>query len=136
MAIPLGAVSLTEDSLLDARSASEFLLKRNDIDHSKMGIIGHSEGAMIALMLASSHIHISFIVSLAGPGVDGKTILLEQSDYIARERGAEPSVLKDNETVMTQVYDLMIANEYGIIEETFDPKTLDIMSEWIQQQVN
>ena len=112
------AGSTTRDHAGDARSAIEFLLKRKDIKHSEIGIIGHSEGAMIAFLLASSHIDISFMVSLAGPGVDGKTILLEQSDYIARERGADPSVLEDNEMIMNQVYDIMMANEsYEIWKE-------------------
>lgn len=121
------AGSNTRDYAGDTRSAIEFLLKRNDIDHSEIGIIGHSEGAMIALMLASSHIDISFMISLAGPGVDGKTILLEQSDYIARERGADPSVLEDNETVMNQVYDLMIANE---LYETWKEEVLKYTSKF------
>ena len=121
------AGSTTRDHAGDARSAIEFLLKRNDINHSKIGIIGHSEGAMIAFLLASSHVEISFIVSLAGPGVDGKTILLEQSDYIAGLRGAAPAVLKDNQTVMNEVYDLMIANE---LYETWKEEVLEFTSRY------
>jgi len=41
------------------------------------------------MMLASSYKDIAFIISLAGPGVDGKTILLEQSDYINRASGVD-----------------------------------------------
>ena len=101
----------TWDYAVDARSAIDYLLKRSEIDHSKIGIIGHSEGGMIAFMLASAHDDIGFIITLAGPGVDGKTILLEQSEHIARLSGASPSILEDNNTVMTEVYDIMIANE-------------------------
>jgi pimeloyl-ACP methyl ester carboxylesterase len=112
------AGSTTRDYAGDARSAIDYLLNRKDINHSGIGIIGHSEGAMIAFMLASSHDDIAFIISLAGPGVDGKTILLEQSDHIASLSGADPSVLEDNKAVMSKVYDIMIANEsYEIWKE-------------------
>ena len=48
---------------------------------------------MIALMLASSQNDIAYILSLAGPGVDGKTILLDQSEHIARFCPNKTSVL-------------------------------------------
>ena len=101
----------TADLAIDARSAVEYLLSRVDLDMSRLGIIGHSEGGLIAFMLASEHIDISFIVTLAGPGVDGKTILLEQSEYISRLSGVSESILEDNRIVMDKVYDLMITNE-------------------------
>ena len=103
--------STTGDYAEDARSGIEYLLKRSEIDSSKIGVIGHSEGGMIAFMLASAYNDIAFIISLAGPGVDGKTILLEQSDYIARLSGVEDSVLEDNKIVMNSVYNIMIASE-------------------------
>lgn len=103
--------STTADLALDARSAMEFLLTRSEIDKSGLGIIGHSEGGMIAFMLASEYDDISFVISLAGPGVDGKTILLEQSEYISRLSGVSESIVEDNRIVMDKVYDLMIVND-------------------------
>jgi pimeloyl-ACP methyl ester carboxylesterase len=103
--------STTADLALDARSAVEYLLTRSEIDKSGLGIIGHSEGGMIAFMLASEYDDISFLVSLAGPGVDGKTILLEQSEYISRLSGVSESIMKDNRIVMDKVYDFMITND-------------------------
>ncbi|MCK5065829.1 MAG: alpha/beta hydrolase [Bacteroidales bacterium] len=103
--------STTADHAVDARSAIEYLFTRNEIDKSRIGVIGHSEGGMIAFMLASEYDDLAFIISLAGPGVDGKTILLEQSDYISRMSGVDESVLEDNKIVMSKVYELMITNE-------------------------
>jgi pimeloyl-ACP methyl ester carboxylesterase len=103
--------STTADHSMDARSAVEYLLSRGDMDSSMIGIIGHSEGGLIAFMLASEYKDISFIVSLAGPGVDGKTILLEQSEYISRLSGLAESIVQDNRKVMGKVYDLMVVNE-------------------------
>ncbi len=99
------------DFAVDARSAVEYLLSRSEMDSTRIGIVGHSEGGMIAFMLASEYKDISFIVALAGPGVDGKTILLEQSEYISRLSGLSASVIEDNRIVMERVYDLMSTNE-------------------------
>lgn len=56
------AGSSTEEYAGDAWSAFEYLMDRNDINPSKIGIIGHSEGGMIAFMLASSQKDLAFIV--------------------------------------------------------------------------
>lgn len=95
----------------DARSALDFLLDRKEVEKTKVGVIGHSEGGIIAFLLASKYEDIAFIISLAGPGVDGKTILLDQSEYINRLSGVEESILEDNRVVMGRVYDLMSEHE-------------------------
>lgn len=96
------------DFAVDARSAIDYLLQRPEVDPSKTGVIGHSEGGMIAFMLAAEYADVAFIVSLAGPGVDGKTILLEQSQYIARLSGADDQTLEDNQAIMKEIYELML----------------------------
>ena len=101
----------TRDLAVDARSAIEFLFGQPGIDASKVGVIGHSEGGMIAFMLAAEYHDIAFIITLAGPGVNGREILLDQSDYINRLSGVDESVLEDNRIVMSKVYDLMISSE-------------------------
>jgi pimeloyl-ACP methyl ester carboxylesterase len=106
---PAGAT--TADHALDARSAMEYLLSRSEIDPSRIGIVGHSEGGMIAFKLASEHDDISFIVALAGPGVDGKSILLGQSEHISRLSGVPASIIEDNMIVMDKAYDVMKKNE-------------------------
>ena len=62
-------------------------------------------------MLAAEYHDIAFIITLAGPGVNGREILLDQSDYINRLSGVDESVLEDNRIVMSKVYDLMISSE-------------------------
>lgn len=105
----LGATTL--DNASDARAAFEFLSGRNDVDSTRIGIIGHSEGGMIAMILAASDPEIAFIVSLAGPGVRGKTILLDQSEYISRLSGVPDSIVEDNRKLMEGVYRLMEEND-------------------------
>lgn len=126
------AGSSTEEYAGDAWSAFEYLMDRNDINPSKIGIIGHSEGGMIAFMLASSQKDLAFIVSLAGPGVDGKNILLDQSDHIARLSGVENAILEDNRNVMNGVYDIMIANKSY---ENWEKETIEFTSKYYSEKL-
>ena len=69
----------SEDFMRDALAGLEFL--RQQKKFSKVGMLGHSEGGLIAFMLGAKK-QTDFIVSLAGPGVKGDTLLTEQSNRI------------------------------------------------------
>jgi pimeloyl-ACP methyl ester carboxylesterase len=77
----------TVDFAGDARASVDFLKTRKDIDPQQIGLIGHSEGGIIAPMLASESSDIAFIVMLAGPGVTGEEILIAQQYLISRAMG-------------------------------------------------
>ncbi|MEW6237957.1 MAG: alpha/beta hydrolase [Candidatus Omnitrophota bacterium] len=78
----------TEDFADDAYSGVQYLKTLPEIDPSRIGLIGHSEGGMIAPMLAAAHPEeIAFIVLMAGPGDPAKKVLLDQGDLIARASG-------------------------------------------------
>ena len=64
----------TNDFKQDAEAGLELLRKR----FSNVGILGHSEGGSIALLLAEEN-KTDFIVSLAGMVVSGKSTLMEQN---------------------------------------------------------
>ena len=69
----------SEDFARDAAAGLEYL--RNTKAFSKVGLLGHSEGGLIAFMLAAKK-QTDFIVSLAGPGVKGDTLLAAQGNRI------------------------------------------------------
>lgn len=76
------AEGTTADFATDVLSAIEYLKKRQDIDINKIGLIGHSEGAIIAPMVANQSKDLAFIVLLAGTGTKGKEVSLTQAiDY-------------------------------------------------------
>src|SRR5690606_17330742 len=68
----------TDDFASDALEAVSFLKKQRNIDVSSIGLLVHSEGGAIAFIAANRSSEISFIVSLASPGMYGKKIDLEQ----------------------------------------------------------
>lgn len=62
------------DFSYDVNNSINYLLSRTDIDKKKIGLVGHSEGGMIAPMVATKNKSVAFIVLLAGPGVSGQDI--------------------------------------------------------------
>ena len=95
------------DFATDVAAAVDYLKSRGDIDHDKIGLIGHSEGGFIAPMLASSRDDIAFIVMLAGTGVDGATILVTQGRKAAELAGASQEKLDFNELISKQIFDMV-----------------------------
>ncbi len=95
------------DFSTDVEAALDFLLTRKEIDKTKIGLIGHSEGGMIAPMVAVRRKEVSFIVLLAGPGISGKRILLAQEALIERASGEREEVIRDLTAADSGAYDLV-----------------------------
>lgn len=70
------------DFTTDAQSAMQYLRTRPDVDAKRAGIIGHSEGGAIGLIMASKDPGVAFLVSMAGPGVDGAELIMSQTEAI------------------------------------------------------
>ena len=81
------AEATSEDFASDVSAAIEYLKTRKEIDGMKIGLIGHSEGGMLAPMVAAHSNEVRWIALLAGPGVKGEDILLKQSELISRAAG-------------------------------------------------
>lgn len=80
----------TSDFMKDAAAGLE-LLRSMDGKFSRVGVIGHSEGGLIAFMLAADGMT-DFIVSMAGTGVKGDTIIAGQSNDALRRTGRPANV--------------------------------------------
>lgn len=96
----------TEDLATDAMAAMDFLKSAEAIDVKRIGLIGHSEGAMIAPMLAAQSDDVAFIVLLAGPGVPGDELLLMQGELILKANSAaepELATLKSQQRYVFQL---------------------------------
>jgi hypothetical protein len=84
----------TADFASDVASAIEFIKTRKEINRGKIGLIGHSEGGLIAPMVASDSKDVSFIVLLAAPGIEIRKVLLMQQELIAGADGVSDSEIK------------------------------------------
>lgn len=81
------AGATSEDFAKDATAAVRWLRARAEVADDRVGIIGHSEGGMIAPMVASNTPEVAFIVLLAGPGIPSRELLVMQGALISRAGG-------------------------------------------------
>lgn len=95
------------DFATDVTAAIEYLKTRKEINKKKIGLIGHSEGGVIAPMVAANSKDVAFIVLLAGTGVPGDQILLAQQTLIGRAAGVDSTTLAKNEVLNRKGFDLI-----------------------------
>lgn len=101
------AEATSEDFASDAGAAIAYLKTRKEIDAQKIGLIGHSEGGLIAPMIAAHSGDVRWIVLLAGPGVKGEDILLKQSELISRTAEMDESLIVKSQAFDRQAYALV-----------------------------
>lgn len=106
----------TPDFASDVLSAVEYLKTRKEIDKKKIGLIGHSEGGIIAPIVADSSKDVAFIVLLAGTGIPGDQLLLEQQQLIGKASGMSEEQLERSKTINT--------GAFKIIKDDSDPEQL------------
>lgn len=80
----------------DVEAGVRFLRTRSGIARDHVGIIGHSEGGLIAPIVAARSKDVAFIVLLAGPGIAGDSILLLQQALVASASGVPQAMIDRN----------------------------------------
>jgi hypothetical protein len=96
--------STIEDHAGDAHAAVDYLRTRKEIDGRKIGLIGHSEGGLVAPAAAIRSDNVAFIVLLAGTGVNGEEILYRQGELIALAAGAPADAVKKNNQLQRKLF--------------------------------
>jgi dienelactone hydrolase len=77
----LGNLTATSENYAeDVLAAIRYLKSRNEINPKQIGLIGHSEGGMIAPMVAAQSNDLAFIVLLAGMGQRGEDAIYTQTE--------------------------------------------------------
>jgi pimeloyl-ACP methyl ester carboxylesterase len=79
-----GEFATLNDYAEDAIAAVKFLEKRKDIDPKRIALVGHSEGAAVALLAARREDRVSALALIAGIGTKGAELILEQQQYAFR----------------------------------------------------
>ena len=98
----------TLDFANDAEAAFDFLLKDKRIKSNKIGLMGHSEGGIIAPIVASRNKNVKFVVMLAGTGVDGKAVMLEQYRLILKASSIPDSIIAPLVDLNRQAFDIVL----------------------------
>src|SRR5258708_25848277 len=91
-------------------------MTRKEIDGKKAGLIGHSEGGMIAPLVAAHSSDVAWVVLLAGPGLKGEDTLLLQSELILKTAG-----VSDDQIAKTREFN---KQTYALVRQEKDPAIL------------
>ncbi len=100
------------DFATDAQAAFDFLKTHSRIDATKIGFAGHSEGGLIAPMVAAQNKEVAFIALLAGVGQPGDELLTEQGYLIGKAQGLSEDVLRRNRVGAENIYGI-VKTYYG-----------------------
>lgn len=93
----------TEDLARDVEAAVKALAARDAIDADRIGLYGHSEGGLIAPMVAARSNQVAFLVLLAPPGVPGRDLLPEQVARIREATGASPAAVDSARSIQRRL---------------------------------
>lgn len=99
----------TNDFAADALVAVSTLADRPDIDAARIGILGHSEGGIVA-PIAAMMPQVSFIVMLAAPAWPGDTIIMSQIETLMRAAGADSATITRTLTTQRLLYRALRTN--------------------------
>jgi uncharacterized protein len=96
------------DLVSDVHSALNFLKDHPNVNPNQIGVIGHSEGGLIAFQVASESSLLAFMISLAGPVVAIKDLMIKQTEDVYRSSGMPKELVDKQVKLNTGVYDLFI----------------------------
>lgn len=95
----------TLDFANDVESALNTVKNHPNIDTDKIGLVGHSEGGLIAPIVASRNNDVDFLILLAGPGVNGMEVLIEQNKAIYKASKNPEELAKQLEMLQSRKFE-------------------------------
>lgn len=98
----------TLDFAKDVQAGADYLKTRKEIDKNKIGLIGHSEGGIIAPIAAANSKEADFIVLLAGTGIRGDQLMLLQKEKIERQMGVPENEIEKGQGIFKGAYDTIV----------------------------
>ena len=90
------ATATTRDFADDVRAVLAWLRTRPDVDPARLALLGHSEGGLIAPLVAAEDTAVAAVVLLAAPGIPGRQVLDYQSRLGMPREGALPPARRDS----------------------------------------
>jgi hypothetical protein len=110
------AAATTADFADDAEAAFDYLRGRPEIAPTRVGILGHSEGGIVAAMVAARRPEVAFVVSLAGSAVTGYETIVRQVELIVLAAGASADAAAAAAAQQRAILDLVVAGDWEALE--------------------
>lgn len=104
-------IATSADFAKDVESAVNYLKTRDDVNLQKIGLVGHSEGGLIAPMVAAKSKDIAFIVLLAGTGIPGDQLLLKQIELVSRANGVPAKDIETTKKANTDIFKMVVESK-------------------------
>ena len=95
----------------DVGAALGWLAAQPEVDPAGMGVLGHSEGANIAMLTAAADKRVAYVVLLAGMGVPGRALLPMQMAALFRAKGATEEILRPMVAAENKLLDALLAKK-------------------------
>jgi hypothetical protein len=95
----------------DAESALDYLKTRKEINAKRIGFGGHSEGGIIAPMVAARRSDVAFLVLMAATAVRGEEILYAQGQAILKASGAPDSMMAQQRETQRKMFEIVKAEQ-------------------------
>jgi hypothetical protein len=103
------ATATTRDFAADAEGALTYVRSRADIDPGAIGLIGHSEGGLVAPLVAS-RVQVGWIVMIAGTGLPGDSVLALQVDALNEAAGMPPAQRAASNSLQRRLMDVVTSD--------------------------
>ncbi len=95
--------AVTPDFAANAEGAVGYLATLPAVDPERIGVIGHSEGAIVAPIVANRSEEVAFVVLLASTGVNGEELLVMQLIAINRAMGVSEEITEQRSALQKQL---------------------------------
>lgn len=139
------ADATSADFASDVEAAMRYLKTRKEINTKSIGLLGHSEGGLIAPMVAARSKETAFIILLAGPGLRGSDLLALQSEALSRASGMDETQIKSNKELNLKLYAMALSKSSdasdsiakylinaGLSEQVAQTQASQLMAPWLQ----
>jgi len=100
-------IATTADFAEDARVAHAFLEQIPQVMKNCTGIVGHSEGGLIAALVANNDSTVDFIVMIAGPSIPMDSLIILQSRLINKKAGKSDDFIALNSSLQQQIFSIL-----------------------------
>jgi pimeloyl-ACP methyl ester carboxylesterase len=120
----------TLDFAGDVNTSIDYLKTRSEVNKNKIVLIGHSEGAIIAPMVASKRKDIDAIVMMAGAGEKISKLMLEQSAAIIESVQPDTEMIRDFKRLYKSMEDVVLNAKDSDDAKNKVTLTLDL---WLKQ---